>query len=211
MEPHCDFGVKWESVKQIAINNAILQQFRGRRTAWIAASVLSSIVVAASFLVFRSTCDLMFYPTVVARDYAIAWVCLFVFIGITNKAKLVFAVLVLVWFGTKPMIDYRIPRNEYSAVLWLNDMQRKLRSANIPAKELSDIIGPDLGKTGLLRGYQFEYLAEPQGGILKRYVITARPQCYCKTGQKSFTLDDSGSIHYTAENRAATLNDPVVR
>ncbi len=139
------------------------------------------------------------------------WVCLFVFLGVTNKAKLVLAVVVFFWLGTKPLIEYRIPKNEYGTVLWLNEMQGKLRSANTPAKELSDIIGPDLGRLGQLSGYQFEYLPEAQDGNLKHYLITARPQCYCKTGQKSFTLDDSGSIHYTAENRAATVNDPVVR
>jgi hypothetical protein len=153
----------------------------------------------------------MFRPTIVARNYAIAWICLFVFIGVTNKAKVVFAVFVILWLGTNPMIEHRIPNNEYGTVLWLNDMQRKLRSAHASAKELSDIIGPDLGKTGRLSGYQFEYLPEGLGTALKHYVITARPQRYCITGQKSFTLDDSGSIHYTPENRAATLNDPVVR
>jgi hypothetical protein len=90
-------------------------------------------------------------------------------------------------------------------------MQGKLRSANVSVKELSDIIGPDLGKTGSLSGYHFEYRPEEEGGTAKHYVRTARPQCYCQTSQKSFTLDDSGLIHYTAENRVATLNDPLVR
>jgi len=184
---------------QSVINRTILQQFRARRTAWIVASIVSSIVVAASFFAFRDTCDLMFRPTVVARNYGIAWVCLFVFIGVTNKAKLVFAVVVFFWLGTRPMIEYRIPTNERRTVWRLNEMQGKLRSATTPPKELADIIGSDLGKTGLLSGYQFEYLPEAQGVTLKHYVIMARPQRYCITGQKSFTLNDSGSIHYTAE------------
>ena len=198
-------------MREIAIKSGILQQFRGRLTAWIVASLVSSIVVAGGFFVFRDTCDLMFRPSVVARNCAIAWVCLFVFIGVTNKTKLVFAVIAFFWLLTRPMIEYRIPKNEYSTVLWLNDMKGKLRSANTPVKELSDIIGPDLGKTGLLSGYHFEYRPEEEGRTSKHYVITARPQCYCKTGQKSFTLDHSGLIHYTTENRVATLNDPVVR
>ncbi len=179
--------------------------------AWIVAFILSSLAIAASFGAFRPTCDLMFYPDVVARNYAIAWVCLFVFIGITNKAKVIFAAIALFWPLTRPLVTYRIPRNEYVTVSRLKDIKGRLRAADIPAKELSDIIGPELGKTGLLSGYQFEYLPEVQAATLRHYVITARPQCYCKTGQKSFTLDDSGSIHYTAENRDATLNDPVVR
>jgi len=198
-------------MRQTAIKEFVLQQFRGRRTAWILAPVISSVLVAAIFYALRPECDLMFYPAVVARNYAMAWVCLFVFIGVTNKAKLALAVLAIFWPLTRPMMTPRIPRNEYSTVLWLNDMQAKLRSTNMAAKELSDIIGPALGKTGQLSGYQFEYLPEQQGIGLEHYVITARPQCYCKTGQKSFILDDSGAIHYTAEDRAATREDPVVR
>lgn len=151
----------------------------------------------------------MFYPAEVAREYAITWVLLFAFIGVTNRAKLILALGVLVWLGTKPLIQYRIPTNERRAVWRLNEMQSKLRLANAPARELSDNIGPDLGKRS--GGYQFEYLPESQGSASKRYVIRARPQCYCMTGQRSFALDDSGAIHYTAEDRPATLNDPVVR
>ncbi len=204
------FSIKCSSVK-IEIKREILHQLRGRSTTWIVAFVISSVIVAADFFAFRPTCDLMFHPAGVARNYAIAWFCLFVFIGVTNKGKVVFALIVILWLGTKPMIEYRIPNNEYGTVLWLNDMQKKLWSANTPAKELSDIIGSDLGKTGRLTGYQFEYLPEAQRTALKHYVIMARPQSYCVTGQKSFTLDDSGSIHYTPENRAATLNDPLLR
>ena len=45
-------------MREIAIKSGILQQFRGRLTAWIVASLVSSIVVAGGFFVFRDTCDL---------------------------------------------------------------------------------------------------------------------------------------------------------
>lgn len=194
-----------------AFKNAILNQFRGRKIFWILAFVLSSAAVAAHFFVFRPTCDLMFFPTEVAKNYALAWLSLFIFIGVTTRAKLVFALGVLVWLGTKPLVEYRIPMNERRTVSRLNEMQGTLRSARSPARNLSDIIGSELAKNEVLSGYHFEYSPEVRDGVLEHYVITARPQCYCLTGQHSFALDDSGVIHYTAEDRAANMRDSVLR
>ena len=194
-----------------AFKDVILNQFRGRKHWWISAFILSSVVVAAHFYYFEDACELMFYRAEVAKDYALAWMCLLVFIAVTKRAKLVFALGVLVWLGTRPMVDKRIPLNEHRTVLRLNEMQRTLRSATTPPRNLSDIIGPELAGKGSLSGYQIEYSPEVQNGILKHYVLSARPQCYCRTGQHSFALDESGTIHYTAEDRVATLSDPVLR
>ncbi len=153
----------------------------------------------------------MFYPTEVAKNYALAWVCLFVFIGVTTRAKLVFALGVLVWLSPRGFADHRIPMNEHRAVVRLNEMQQTLRSAKTPARNLSDIIGPELAKNETLSGYHFDYSPELQDGVLKHYVITARPQCYCRTGQSSFVLEDSGIIHYTSEDRLASIHDPVLK
>jgi hypothetical protein len=190
--------------------NLILNQFRGRKYWWILAFVLSSVAVAACFLVIRPKCDLMFYPSG-AKDYALAWLFLFVFIGVTKRAKLMVAVGVLLWLGMKPLVEYRIPTNERRTVSRLNEMQRTLRSAATPPRNLSDIIGPELAAKGSLSGYQFEFSPELRDGVLKHYVLRARPQCYCRTGQHSFTLDESSVIRYTAEDRFATLSDPVLR
>jgi hypothetical protein len=194
-----------------AFKHGILNQFRGRKSPWILAFVLSSLAVASHYIIFRPTCGLMFYPTEVAKNYALAWLCLFVFIGVTTRAKLVFAVGVLVVLGRQPLVQYRIPTNERRTVSRLNEMQRTLRSATAPARNLSDIIGSELAESRNLSGYQIEYSPEVQDGVLKHYVIRARPQCYCRTGQHSFTLDDLGVIHYTVEDRVASLSDPVLR
>jgi hypothetical protein len=193
-----------------AIKGLILNQFRGRKYWWILAFVLSSVVVAACFLVLRPKCDLMFYPSEVAKDYTLAWLCMFLFIGVTKRAKLVVAIGVLVSLGTKPLVQYRIPTNERRTVSRLNEMQQTLRSATTPPRNLSDIIGPELAAKGSLSGYQFQYSPELRDGVLKHYVLRARPQCYCRTGQHSFILDESGVIYYTAEDRVATLSDPVL-
>jgi hypothetical protein len=153
----------------------------------------------------------MFYPSEVAKDYGLAWLCLFLFVGVTKRAKLVVAVGVLVWLGTKPLVEYRIPTNERRTVSRLNEMQRTLRSATTPPRNLSEIIGPELAAKGSLSGYQFEFSPELRDGVLKHYILRAQPQCYCRTGQHSFTLDESGVIRYTADDRVATLNDPVLR
>jgi hypothetical protein len=196
---------------QIMFKDVILNQFRGRKYMWVFALVLSSIVVPTHFIIRRPTCDLMFYPREVATDYAIAWVCLLVFLGITRRAKIVFALAVLLWLGTKPLVEYRVPTSERRAMWRLSEMQQNVRTAKKPPLQLSDILGLELGKAEVLSGYHFEYSPDIQNGVLTHYVITARPQCYCRTGQRSFVIDDSGTIHFTTEDRAASMRDAVLR
>ena len=61
-----------------AFTDLILSQSRGRKYWWISAFVLSLVTVVASFLVLRPKCDLMFYPSEVAKDYGLAWLCVLI-------------------------------------------------------------------------------------------------------------------------------------
>jgi len=53
--------------------------------------------------------------------------------------------------------------------------------------------------------------ASPDGnGHTSQYTLTARPHQYGNRGKRSFFSDESGVIHYTAADRAATVNDRVL-
>jgi hypothetical protein len=44
---------------------------------------------------------------------------------------------------------------------------------------------------------------------ITRYIITARPQKYGLWSEKSFSVDNLGTLRYTNENRAPNERDPV--
>jgi hypothetical protein len=56
-------------------------------------------------------------------------------------------------------------------------------------------------------GYQIQYTpaAPGEGGSIRSYVLQARPGNF---GYGSFYSDESGQLHVTRENRAATTQDP---
>lgn len=58
-------------------------------------------------------------------------------------------------------------------------------------------------------GYQIQYTPAPPGvdGAIRTYVLQARPGNF---GYRSFYSDESGQLHVTRENRAATVQDPLL-
>jgi hypothetical protein len=56
-------------------------------------------------------------------------------------------------------------------------------------------------------GYQIQYTPAVSGadGAIRSYVLQARPGNF---GYRSFYADESGQLHVTRENRAATSQDP---
>lgn len=64
--------------------------------------------------------------------------------------------------------------------------------------------------------YAFDYRPGPTVGSpppgcppgVQTYSVSARPREFERSGCRSFFLDESGVIHYTYENRAATAADP---
>jgi hypothetical protein len=74
-----------------------------------------------------------------------------------------------------------------------------------------DIIDSTLasGSTG---GYKF--LLKPgrlEKGVVKHYVISARPLKILIKGQRSFMTDETGVIRFTEENRPATTSDSPIQ
>ena len=58
-------------------------------------------------------------------------------------------------------------------------------------------------------GYTLQYMPGPAGtdGAVRNYSLTARPDRY---GFRSFYTDQMREVHATAENRAATAQDPLL-
>jgi hypothetical protein len=66
--------------------------------------------------------------------------------------------------------------------------------------------------SGVKSGYIYSYRAgEPdKNGKTTTYTFTAVPRQYGKSGRRSYYSDQTGTIHFTDENRAPTANDPVL-
>jgi hypothetical protein len=190
-----------------AIKGAFVQQCRGRSRAWETAFLLSSFILILQFYLRWPTCDLMFHRADLAKDYAIFWLILFIFIGLTNRGKMVFGVVVIIALSTRPLTEYRIPTNERRTVTRLREIHSTLTSAKEPQRILSDVVGP----TVVRFGYVLEVDPQFSGDVVPiHYVVRARPLCYCRTGRLSFALEENGAIHYTRNDRGATSMDPVL-
>ncbi len=59
--------------------------------------------------------------------------------------------------------------------------------------------------------YRITYEPGPanDNGKIMSYLLSARPLEFGKTGKSSFVVDETGKVHSTHENRAATLSDPI--
>lgn len=83
-------------------------------------------------------------------------------------------------------------------------------------EELGPPPGAALIDENLAIGRRYKYSitltpASPDGsGHTSRYTLTARPILYGSRGRRSFFCDESGIIHYTAADRAATVHDRVL-
>jgi len=83
-------------------------------------------------------------------------------------------------------------------------------------EELGPPPGAALIEENLANGRRYKYSitltpASPEGsGHISRYTLTARPIPYGIRGRRSFFCDESGIIHYTGADRAATVHDRVL-
>jgi hypothetical protein len=200
----------------LKIKNAALSEFRGRTRYWIIAFLVSSILLIWWVYHQRHTCDFMFHPREVAKTGALLWAWLFVFVGVTNRGKLVFGIVSFIWLNAFVITlgHPRIPSNEYSAIRRLQQIPATVKTLNKPLRTLSDLdhglnIAPDGDRRSYLSGYLYE-LSFPDSANASRHLISARPQTYCDSGQRSFLLEENGKIHVTLENRAATINDAAI-
>lgn len=83
-------------------------------------------------------------------------------------------------------------------------------------EELGPPPGAALIDENLANGRRYKYCitltpaSQDGSGHTSRYTLTARPNPYGDRGRRSFFCDESGVIHYTAADRAATVHDRVL-
>lgn len=83
--------------------------------------------------------------------------------------------------------------------------------------QLGPSSGADLIDHSLASGTKSGYIfliapatTDPPGRVTK-YLAIARPVHYGQTGTRSFLVDESGTLHYTRENRTPTVQDPLLQ
>ncbi len=66
--------------------------------------------------------------------------------------------------------------------------------------------------SGKKSGYILTLRPDPPhtDGRITHYTLSARPEKYGNCGTHSFFTDETGVVHYTGENRAATAEDPAL-
>lgn len=123
------------------------------------------------------------------------------------------------------VVNSKVGANESSAISSLHtiDTAQFSYAGKYPQKgfaaALSEL-GPPPGAgfideqlaSGTKFGYSFSLIASPPdaSGRIAQYTVTARPLTFGQTGKQSLFVDASGVIRSTAEDRAATAQDPPV-
>ncbi len=77
-----------------------------------------------------------------------------------------------------------------------------------PGAELIDSVLASGTKSGYL--FAITSAETDSNGRVTGYTATARPIRYGKSTTHSFLIDESGTLHYSTENRAPTLQDPTL-
>ncbi|MCX5734364.1 MAG: hypothetical protein NTW68_08575 [candidate division NC10 bacterium] len=130
---------------------------------------------------------------------------------------IVLAAAVPAYFGSP---HYR----QRETVNWMKKLQRcaSAYAASHPAQGFPaqlDLLGPKgsgcieaLSWGNERLGHLFTYTptATDPSGKVSGYALTVRPLNRARSGQKSFYLDATGTIHATSEDRPATPQDPAV-
>lgn len=121
------------------------------------------------------------------------------------------------WFVMPPQRSDPAQQAEFRAITALNNARAALVSYSIAQpggsfpQSLEPLGDPVRAAAQLAQseGYQIQYTPAPPGpdGSIRGYVLLARPGNF---GYRNFYTDESGVIHATHENRAATAQDPVL-
>jgi hypothetical protein len=78
-------------------------------------------------------------------------------------------------------------------------------------QQTSDITLPKEPDTFIYEGHRITYRPERgEAGDVEHFAIVARPVTYGVTAINSYQLRDTGTVHVTHSDRAATISDPVV-
>src|SRR5271170_7261045 len=119
----------------------------------------------------------------------------------------------IVWFVLPPRPGTSKPEAEKSALAALGDLRSALTSyeaatGSYPSSlEILGTTARSAAQTAQNAGYEIQYAPAPasEDGRIKNFALLARPGNY---SYRNFYLDETGTIHSTKENRAATSQDP---
>jgi hypothetical protein len=122
----------------------------------------------------------------------------------------------IVWFVIPPRPGTSRPEAEQSALAALGDLRSTLASYKAATGSYPpslETLGPSVRVTAQEAqnaGYEIQYSPAPasEDGRIRNFALVARPGNY---SYRNFYLDETGTIHYTRENRVATPQDPVLR
>ena len=190
------FAIEWQRSWWIGINLAV-------------ALLMQPVMAAAALRALR-------YLRIVRRDW----------LKISGSFAYGTILLVLFWLAYSP-VPRQIIENEASAkdrlreISWNNAFQYEKGNEECNSDHLSYLLRPNPAS-----GYNLAYRTVASGTSIRgcrvdtRFTITARPITYSKTGIRSFLVDQreqalrlpqvhSVLIHFTSEDRPATLSDPA--
>jgi hypothetical protein len=119
----------------------------------------------------------------------------------------------IVWFVIPPRPGTSRPEAEKSALVALDSLRSALASYEAATGSYPpslETLGPSVRSTAQAAqnaGYEIQYSPAPASpdGRIKNFALLARPGNY---SYRNFYLDETGTIHYTKENRPATPQDP---
>jgi hypothetical protein len=203
--------MSWEAEVE-PIKNAFLDQVRGRARIWRLAFYLTLVLLLYRLQLPTNACDLMSSPLTLAKDFAEFGTCIFLLVGLTNRGRLLLIIVIFFFaiVGSVNLVHPRIPTNERRTTLRLQELHASLNDSRQSPEAVAAALNrwPFCGETS--SGYCFSHSFEqfPEDNV--RYSVTARPCFYCRTGQRSYLLEENGRIHYTFEDRSATIADPLV-
>jgi hypothetical protein len=146
--------------------------------------------------------------------FVIPWVWIVLLVGLKMKGRAVLLTLTAVGVLLWPHVDVlHVAAAEASAVGTLRHMQTALGDLERERRAYPDTVAELPTPFPVQRFYLFGYepVREPDGAV-KAYVLTARPvrrsrNCGCA---RSFAMNADGQVHYTLEDRPATLTDNVL-
>jgi hypothetical protein len=139
--------------------------------------------------------------------------------GIGRRAIFWSALIASIWaivlFVLPPRPGTSKPEAEKSALAALDDVRSSLAAyaaatGGYPSSlETLGATARTAAQDAQNAGYDIQYTPGPASadGLIKSFSLVARPGNY---SYRNFYVDESGAIHATRENRAATAADPVL-
>jgi hypothetical protein len=199
-----------------AVENAVFAgQVTPRRRWLIAASVSTALCVCWFLYVNADGCWLFWRGCRAIAILSFPWVFVTLAVGLRNTGRVLLVALTLIFafFSATSESNY-VAATESRAVGRLRSFQSALHSGKHQHGGYPDGIPTVSMPYPVERYYRFQYTpVADTSGTVTDYLVQATPMhparlCGCV---RSFAADSKGQIHYTIENRPATIGDQVLK